>query len=193
MIKNIKLETCHCIQTTYAVQSSTNSKPWKRHYYFLQTAYSVARIKKQFNRKDPSKTVRSDKGTLMHRTMYDFKGVGGGGYVVAAGCARKDGETYSVMIDAPVVPIPDWFVDLLLADKSIYLSDRAKAKPDTDAAAPVPGGANRVPGLHNEDHTFEIAEVDIYEFARWRAGTFASLGIERKTIKDLLVQQILRL
>ena len=80
------------------MRSRPHTAPWKRHFYFKQTRYSVARLRKEANRKDTTKWVTSENtGLLMHPTLYDLKGVGGGGLVVAAGSVRKDGEVYTVI------------------------------------------------------------------------------------------------
>src|ERR1035437_5747497 len=63
---------------TYTVCSRPQTAPWKRHYYFKQTSYSVTRLRKEANRKDTTKWVTSENtGALMHPTQYDLKGVGG--------------------------------------------------------------------------------------------------------------------
>ena len=48
--------------------------------------------------------------------------MGGGGFVVAAGCCRQtvtpDGivdEQYTVTDDAPILDVPDWLVDWVIA------------------------------------------------------------------------------
>ncbi len=79
VVERIEQETGQKMAVTYTVCSSPNKKPWKKHYYFRQTAYSISRLRKEANRKDVTKTVISDNGTSMHPTMYDLKGVGGGG------------------------------------------------------------------------------------------------------------------
>src|SRR5436853_1851438 len=67
---------------TYIVQSRPQSASFKMHYYFTQTAYSLRRLgKREFNIKDLSVTNAEGK----HPTLYDIKGCGGGGFVVAAG------------------------------------------------------------------------------------------------------------
>jgi bifunctional DNA primase/polymerase-like protein len=178
---------------TYAVQSSPVRKPWKRHYYFFQTEHSVATFKKQFNRRDTSKTVTSDKGTAMHPTMYDFKGVGAGGFVVAAGCHRKDGEFYTIMHDAPVIPIPDWMVDWLKSDQSGYMSECAKERrAQAEHSSRIPQSVRDVLRKEGEVSAFDIREVDIHDFMLWRAGSLASLGLERKTIERGLIELVRR-
>ena len=52
--------------------------------------------------------------------MYDIKGVGGGSLVVAAGSVRDSGEVYTCIDGSPVVSIPEWLVDWLLADFQKY-------------------------------------------------------------------------
>ena len=87
---------------TFTVASRPQSAPWKRHYYFKQTAYSVHTFRTETNVKDLT-VLKNGK----HPSRYDLKGIGGGGLVVDAGSVRADGEVYAVTNDEPVVPIPD--------------------------------------------------------------------------------------
>jgi hypothetical protein len=193
VVEQIQMEAGHKMPMTYTVQSSPAKKPWKRHFYFLQTEHSVRTFKKQFNRRDTTTTVTSDKGTLMHPTRYDFKGVGSGGFVVAAGCVRKDCERYTILQDAPVVPIPDWLVDWLACDQKRYLSECAKERrKQAESVTRIPDNARNARQAVGDPSAFPIREVDIHDFMLWRAGTFACLGIERRTIERLLIEQVTR-
>jgi hypothetical protein len=193
VVERIEQESGYKMPATYTVQSSPARKPWKRHFYFLQTEYSVRTFKKQFNRRDATTTVTSDKGTLMHPTLYDFKGVGSGGFVVAAGCARADGEQYTILHDAPVVPVPGWLVDWLACDQKRYLSECAKARrKQAESVTHIPDNVREVLQVEGDASGFPIREVDIHDFMLWRAGTFACLGIERRTIEKLLIEQVTR-
>ena len=126
VLEKIETETGRQIPPTYTLCSRPQTAPWKRHYYFRQTEYSVSKMRKEANRKDTTKWVTSENGFQMHPTMYDLKGVGGGGLVVAAGSLRKDGEVYTVVDNAPVAEFPNWLVDWLVADIAKYRSDVRK-------------------------------------------------------------------
>ena len=79
VVDKIEAETAKQMPLTYTVCSRPRTAPWKKHYYFRQTEYSVSRVRKEANRKDTTKWVTSgNTGLLMHPTMYDVKGVGGG-------------------------------------------------------------------------------------------------------------------
>jgi hypothetical protein len=52
-------------------------------------------------------------GIRIHPTLFDVKGVGGGGYVVAPGSIRANGEVYTVIDDLPVTDVPNFLVDWL--------------------------------------------------------------------------------
>ena len=123
VLDQIERETGKKMPTTFTVASRPQSAPWKRHYYFKQTAYSVETFRTETNVKDLS-VLKDGK----HPTRYDLKGVGGGGLVVGAGSVRADGEVYTVISDGPVIPVPDWLVDWLCQDIHKYKSDLAKAR-----------------------------------------------------------------
>src|SRR5579862_791652 len=192
IVEKIETEAGRRMPLTYTVCSRPRTAPWKRHYYFRQTEYSVSRLRKEANRKDTKKWVTSTNTQLqMHPTMYDVKGVGGGGLVVAAGSVRKDGEVYTVIDDVPVADIPRWLVDWLVADLDTYRSECAKehiararsvdAIPSAERAARKRAGDNSV---------FDIAEADIYLFLNWRAFQFAAMGIQGKILEKALAQQV---
>jgi hypothetical protein len=191
VIERIETESRHKMPVTYTVSSSPAHKPWKRHFYFLQTEHSVSTFKRQFNRRDTTKTVTSDKGTVMNPTEYDFKGVGSGGFVVAAGCTRKDGERYTILQDAPVIPIPDWLVDWLVADRERCKSELAKARQaQAQQAASMPNDSREVLKARGDPAAFDVEETDIYDFILSRAGTLASIGLGRKMIEKCLIELV---
>src|ERR1035437_1200612 len=177
---------------TYTVCSRPQTAPWKRHYYFKQTSYSVTRLRKEANRKDTTKWVTSENtGAKMHPTMYDLKGVGGGGLVVAAGSVRKDGEVYTVINDVAVVDIPDWLVNWLVEDLATYRSHCAKERHEHAAtAAAIPEEVRTVRQEMGDESAFDVSETDIYLFINWRASQFAAMGMEGKTLEGGLVQQV---
>lgn len=181
----------HTIPLTYTVQSRPNSAPWKKHFYFLQTSYSLAAFKKETNVKDVSQLTISDKGNSIHPTLYDLKGVGGGGLVVAANSARKDGELYTVLHDLPVIDIPNWLVDWLAEDIHKYRSACAKERHErATKVAELSAAEKAVLQKAGDENGFDVSEADIFAFLNWRAGTFASLGLERKTLKQVLTEQV---
>jgi Bifunctional DNA primase/polymerase, N-terminal len=191
VVERIEQETDQKMAVTYTVCSRPQTAPWKRHYYFKQTTYSISRLRKEANRKDVTKTVISDNGTSMHPTMYDLKGVGGGGLVVAAGSVRKDGEIYTVIDDVPVLDIPAWLVDWLVDDLSEHRSACAKERHERAMKVAAMSEETRVARQKQGDESaFDIAESDIYEFLNWRAFQFAAMGTEGKILEKALVQQV---
>jgi bifunctional DNA primase/polymerase-like protein len=52
-------ETGQKMPVTYTVCSRPQTAPWKKHFYFKQTSYSVSRLRKEANRKDTTKWVTS--------------------------------------------------------------------------------------------------------------------------------------
>lgn len=190
--ERIESETGRQMPLTYTVCSRPQSAPWKKHLYFKQTSYSVSRVRKEANRKDPTKWVTSENtGGQMHPTMYDLKGVGGGGLVVAAGSVRKDGEVYTAVNDVPVTDIPDWLVDWLVEDLSKYRSACAKERHERAlAVAAIPEGEKATRRQMGDKSAFDISESDIYLFLNWRACQFASKGTEGKTLEKVLIQQV---
>jgi hypothetical protein len=191
VIERMEQETGQKMPVTYKVCSRPQTASWKKHFYFRQTAYSISRLRKEANRKDVTKTVISDKGTSMHPTEYDLKGVGGGGLVVAAGSVRKGGEVYTVVDDVPVVEIPDWLVNWLVDDLSAYRSACAKERHERSmkvaAMSEVEKAARQEQG---DESAFDISETDTYEFLNWRAFQFAAMGTEGKLLEKVLSQQV---
>ncbi len=174
------------IPPTYTVQSRPESAPWKRHFYFQQTAYSVPKWTKQVNRKDLTKL--NEKG--LHPTAYDLKAVGGAGYVLGAGSIRDNDEVYSVENDVPVIPIPDNLVDWLAKDIHEFRSAKAKMRQEREetVAAIAP---DELPKLKDQDvpSAYEISEDDRYIFLVGKARLFANQGVRRNTIEILLQEQ----
>lgn len=190
--ERIEAETGQTMPLTYMVCSRPHTAPWKRHYYFKQTRYSVTRLRKEANRKDTTKWVTSENtGLLMHPTLYDLKAVGGGGLVVAAGSVRRGGEVYTIVNDVAVVDIPDWLVNWLVEDLATYRSACAKERHEHAAtAAAILEEARTVRQQRGDESAFDISESDIYLFINWRASQFAAMGMERKPLEMALVQQV---
>ena len=189
VLEKIEAETGQVMPETFTVQSRPLSKPWKRHYYFTQTEYSFRKFKKETNVKNLDQTDSKGK----HPTLYDLKGCGGGGFVVAEGSIHPSGERYTILHDSPVIPIPDWLVDWIAADAHRYRSERAKLaaqrKAEYDKLSDKEKKLLQEAGVES---AFEIPADDIFEFMNRRAGTFASLGCTRKEIEKLLSSQIER-
>jgi Bifunctional DNA primase/polymerase, N-terminal len=191
VVERIEQETGQKMPLTYIVSSRPESAPWKRHFYFKQTSYSISRLRKEANRKDVTKTVISENGTSMHPTMYDLKGVGGGGLVVAAGSVRKDGEIYTIVNDIDVIDIPTWLVDWLVDDLSTYRSACAKERHERAlSVAAIPEEEKAARQAMGDGSAFDISESDIYPFLNWRAFQFAAMGTEGKLLEKVLIQQV---
>ncbi|MGA8541287.1 MAG: hypothetical protein WB566_17425 [Terriglobales bacterium] len=127
----------------------------------------------------------------MHPTMYDLKGVGGGGLVVAAGSVRKDGEIYTIVDDVPVIDIPTWLVDWLVDDLAKYRSASAKERHERAMKVSAMSEEERAARQEMGDESaFDISESDIYEFLSWRAFQFAAMGTAGKVLEKVLIQQV---
>jgi hypothetical protein len=184
-------ETGQKMPLTYTVCSRPQTALWKKHYYFRQTDYSTLRLRKEANRKDTTKWVTSAIGTPMHPTMYDLKGIGGGGLVVAAGSVRKDGEIYTIVNDVPVVDIPTWLVDWLVEDLAKYRSECAKERHERAMKVAAMSEEARVARQKlGDESAFDVSESDIYQFLNWRAFQFAAMGTVGKTLEKVLIQQV---
>ena len=192
--ERIESETGRQMPVTYTVCSSPIKKPWKKHYYFKQTAYSVSRLSKESNRKDTTKWVTSENtGAPMHPTEYDLKGCGGGGLVVAAGSVRHDGEIYTVVNDLPVADIPEWLVDWFVEDLARYRSACAKERKERAlSVAAIPEAEKTVRQEQGDESAFDISESDVYPFLNWRAAQFAAMGAQGKILEKVLTQQVER-
>jgi len=177
VIERIEAETGEKLPLTYTVQSRPQSASFKKHFYFRQTEYSFNAFgrhkSKEINVKDLSVEGKQP-------TLFDLKGVGAGGLVVAAGSIRESGETYTDNGDVPIAPFPNWLVNWVLKERDRYRSDAARLREKVKAqlmTAVQPGGT-----LVSKDH--------IRTAIKSRVGTFASLGVRRKTIERLVKEQI---
>jgi hypothetical protein len=115
VVERIEREAGRKIPRTYTVCSRPESAPYKRHYYFTQTDYSFKKSgawkAKNVNVRDLTRREKSRSGLMLHPTLYDIKGIGGGSLVVAAGSVGENGEVYKCIDDSPVIPVPDWLID----------------------------------------------------------------------------------
>jgi hypothetical protein len=165
VIEGILAETGHRLLDeiqTLIVQSQPVNKPWKMHAYFLVTEYSAPQLTKEVT--DPSD--------------YDLKGTGAGGQVLAAASIHPAGETYTYMTDYEIAPVPDWLVDWLVADIRKQRSAAAKVRHARKVAAT------------KDPCVKPVMEEDIFRIMQSRAGSFASLGVDRADIKTLLLKQV---
>jgi hypothetical protein len=200
VVERIEQETGEKMPKTYVVCSRPATKPFKRHFYFTQTPYSFKQsggwAAKNINVRDLSRLERSRSGMLMHPTVYDVKGVGGGSLVVGAGSVRDNGEVYSCIDDSPVAEIPNWLVDWLLADFKRYrlgwereLKEKHQAKA---IALRMSEAERRKLRQQNLPDGFDIAEEDIYDFLRWRASSYSGLGETGEELTQSLTYQVAR-
>jgi hypothetical protein len=200
VVERIEAETGRKMPQTYTVCSRPDSKPYKRHLYFTQTPYSFKRFgswnAKNINVRDLTRLERSRSGMLMHPTLYDIKGVGGGSLVVGAGSVRDNGEVYACVDDSPVAELPNWLVDWLLADFQKYRVGRDKELAEKQEAKVIAlrmSEAERCK-LRQQDRPdgFDIAEEDIYDFLRWRASSYSGLGETGDQLAQSLTYQVAR-
>jgi hypothetical protein len=182
VLEQIERETGQKMPPTFTVASRPQSAPWKRHYYFQQTAYSVKAFRTETNVKELS-LLKDGK----HPTRYDLKGVGGGGLVVAAGSVRADGEVYATIHDGPVIPVPDWLVDWLCQDIHRYKSELAKARAEKSARVKEAQLEAVRTGAAVVKH--DVSEDGIHDFLSSRAGSLARLGTRRSSIERMLAEQ----
>jgi Bifunctional DNA primase/polymerase, N-terminal len=182
VLEQIEAETGHKMPETLVVQSRPQSALWKRHFYFLQTPESFAAFQKEITGiADLSITDAEGK----HPNRYDLKGVGGGGYVVAPGSVRDNGEVYAFEHDKPIdeiAKLPEWLITWTKEDVHKYRSQTAKLR---DAEQKKHGEATASDSPLPE---YTKAEINI---ALWnRAWSYAPLGTRRATIERALKEQM---
>lgn len=200
VVERIEHETGQKMPKTYTVCSRPQSAPYKRHFYFKQTEYSFKKSgawdAKNMNIRDLTRLEKSRSGVLMHPTLYDVKGIGGGSLVVGAGSVRDNGEIYTCIDDSPVADIPTWLVDWLLADFQRYRAGRDRElaeKYEAKLIALRKSEAERCKlRQQNLPDGFDIAEEDIYDFLRWRASSYSGLGETEEKLAQSLTYQITR-
>src|SRR5712692_1237785 len=175
-LERIETVTGHKLPESYAVQSRPQSAPWKRHVYFRQTAYSVQKFDKEIHIADLSKPDEHGK----YPSLFDMKGVGAGGFVVAAGSVRDTGEIYLDNGNVPVAPIPDWLVDWVLKERDQYRSESAKLREKVKAQLATAVQAKQA------GNSAPVPREHVRTAIKSRVGTFARLGVRRKTIERLV-------
>jgi hypothetical protein len=194
VLERIESETGQNLSgTTYSVCSRPQSAPYKRHFYFRQTARSVMKWRTENNVRDITDWGADKNGNPSHPTLFDVKGVGGGGYVVAPGSVRANGEVYTVIDDLPVTDVPDWLVDWLA--KVITSWNSAKRKEQVEHAEQVAAlskseqSALRKAG---DSSGFKYPVSEIFPFMNWRAAILARNAVSRKNIQRQLIEEIKR-
>lgn len=194
VLEQIESETGHCLSAlTYSVCSRPESAPYKRHFYFRQTARSVKAWRKEANVRDITKWSVDKNGNPIHPTLFDVKGVGGGGYVIAPGSVRTSGEVYTVIDDVPVIDIPDWLIDWLSREITKWNSGRSKELIERAAKVNSLSKSERA-DLQNagDPDGFKYPPSEIYAFMNWRAAILASNAVSRKNIVRQLTEEINR-
>jgi bifunctional DNA primase/polymerase-like protein len=186
----IEAETGMKLPTLCVVQTRPRSAPFKKHFYFRQTVYSLANLPNvQTNVKDFSLPL-TERG--VHPTVYDLKAIGRAGLVVAPGSVRVgyDGapeyyttDGYWTFDDVP--SIPDWLVNWFRDDVHRFLSEKGTKAAKGSREKAKQKSAEKV-------GDFEIAAPDTHSFIRSRACSFARLGVEREDIEALLPKQVIK-
>lgn len=190
---------------TYTVATRPDSS--HKHYYLRQTFHSVSRFgprvdsydadrAKTVNVRDINQIVPSPSGWIMYKTLFDMKGVGGASLVVAAGSTKPNGDKYTCIDNGDVAEIPDWLVDWVLAQKRKEQSALKKVMlsnlEDKRRASQLPPDARE--RLRREGHSdgFDVFPIDVRQFLKSRAFSFAHLGVTGDTLINLLVAQTQR-
>jgi hypothetical protein len=185
VLERTEHETGHALPQTYTVQSQPNLKPWKKHLYFKHTPYSYKAFggprAKEISVRDLS-AEPDEKGNFP--PLFDLKGSGQGGFVVAEGCLHKSGDTYTGNGCDTYAPIPDFLVDWILKELRQYRSESAKLreKVKVELATAVQARATGDSKPVSKDH--------VKTAIKSRVGSFASLGIRKKDIPRLVENQI---
>ncbi len=203
----IERETGKTLPLTFTVQSRPQTAPFKQHHYYTQTKYSFQEFgklamngdpwkSKNINVRDLTRLVRSRKDHLMHPTVYDLKGVGGGSLVVGPGSMRLGGtEVYTILHDVPVIPIPDWLVDWLVRDfkkyKAAVQAEREeKLRVKAAEREKFSAGERAEMRKQNLPAGFDIYEEDIPAFIQSRATSYIKLGTRKADIETALIGQV---
>ena len=178
VLEQIESETGRKMPLTFTVQTRPQSQPWKRHYYFKQTPFSYSTFTKEIT---GIKDLSSPDANGRYRNRFDVKGIGGGGYVVAPGSMRENGELYTIEHDAPIFPVPDWLVIWLDQDVKKYRSEAARLR-----EAEKKKHLEAMEARDRNEPLPEYSKDEINTFLWSRAISFAPLGIRREDIERLL-------
>jgi Bifunctional DNA primase/polymerase, N-terminal len=178
---------------TFTVCSRPQTAPYKRHLYFRQTARSLSKWRTEVNVRDISKWTVDKNGDDIHPTLFDLKGVGGGGYVVAPGSVRANEETYTVIDDLPVSDIPDWLVDWLANEITSWNSERRKEQiQHTAKVAALPKAEQTAIQKAGDPSGFKYPASEMYAFMNWRAAILASNAVSKKNITRQISEELNR-
>jgi hypothetical protein len=180
-LERIQHESGYSIPRTLTVASRPDSAPYKKHFHFHQTPYSIVRFgKNPKNIQVKDMTTFDEKGN--HPVLYDVRGIGGAAFVVAPGSVRANGEVYKIIDDGPIADIPNWLVDWFIADKARYKAEVSREH-ERDRIAKEKERAKytleeriqmRKEGL---PAGFDIFKKDTYEFLTYKARQLASHGL----------------
>jgi len=174
VIERMERETEIALPETYTVLSRPVTAPHKRHIFFRHTQYSDSVFKKNVNAGD-----------------YDLIGTGTRALqVVSEGCVRPDTGEVRTGNGLPIVPVPDWVVDWLMADTKRLLALKAAEarkmnaeRKETLREIAEIKSAERRKETGYDQHTRE----ERYRFIRSRVRTLANSGVA----KNRLFQEIL--
>jgi hypothetical protein len=200
----IEHETRQSLPHTLTTSSRPQSAPWRRHFCFRQTPYSVSQWKTEMTGIRDFAIVEN--GEVPNQ--FDMKGCGGGGFVVAAGCVRAHGgivEAYTVTDDVPVIPVPDWLVDWVSSKWKRFLVDnkqqaaiKAAANKASQLVTAELNVAHKVAEFEASESTKTVLSINCHfdemvpkEYAHWAlkslAGTLASKGVLRDVLERFLL------
>jgi Bifunctional DNA primase/polymerase, N-terminal len=182
VLEQIESETGRKMPLTFTVQTRPQSKPWKKHFYFSQTPFSYSTFKKEITGIKDLSGLDADR---KYPNRYDVKGIGGGGYVVAPGSMRENGEVYTTEHDGPIIPIPDWLVTWLVQDVHKYRSQMASLR-----EAEKKKHLEAMEARSRTEPLPEYSKDEINIFLWNRAVSFAPLGVRREDIERSLAAQM---
>jgi hypothetical protein len=177
VLERFEQETETTLPETYVVQSQPLKKPWKRHFYFTHTPYSVSRLGKEINVKDWNGTP-DDRG--VYPTLFDLKGAGKGGYVVAEGSTHPSGEEYRGNGVTTYAPIPDALVDWILRERTKARSYAAHLRESVKKML-----------KETVDGQKKVFTKDFIRIAiKTRMGQLFAIGVRRRDIPGLIKKMI---
>lgn len=171
-------DTGTSLPATHVVQSQPLKKPWKQHWYFRHTHYSVSRLGREINVKDWN-AAPDERG--IQPTLFDLKGAGRGGYVIAEGSRHLKGETYTGNGIEHYAPIPDALVDWILKEQTHARSEAAKWRERRK---------REVADTGNPATDKPLTEDYIKGWIKSRVGSLHRLSIRKKNMLRLVTEMI---
>ena len=137
--------------------------------------------------------VPDKNGNPSHPTLFDLKGIGGGGYVVAPGSVRANGEVYTVIDGLPVTDVPDWLGDWLAKEVTKWNSARRREQQE-HAAKVAQLSRTEQSALQKAGNPsgFKYPASEIFPFMNWRAAILARNAISKKNIRRQIIEEINR-